>query len=306
MISAYPLGPELQSTWVAALAREPVWLPFLTYQWQELWNTARDQGWQPMFLHSDIARGHCAAFETRSGVARFSGGEEISDYMDIVGDPNTKAQAWTEIGEYLKSHGITKLALRNIPADSPTIMVFGNDAVQEDTTPLFSLPKTWDAYLQQLDSERRHEIRRKLRKFERTFDDAHLHTTSDLDTGVELLLRHMSIDIEKRNFLTPAMEQFFRAIPAAFPNNTVIYKLEADGEAAASALGFTNGKTLYLYNAGYEIERYPGAGFYLAASSIRLAIESGHTAYNFLQGNERYKYDLGAHDFFVYKAAHTL
>ena len=55
-----------------------------------------------------------------------------------------------------------------------------------------------------------------------------------------------------------------------------------------------------LYNSGFDKEKYDSVGLYIKALNIKQAIAHGKKTYNFLQGNERYKYELGAHDFFVY------
>lgn len=294
------------SLWNSTLAHEPEWIPFYTFEWQQLWSRAREKSWTPFFVHTNIAGDHIAAFERRGNAVRFSGGEEIADYMDIAGSQDGKVAAWKDILAYLKNDGIKTVNLRNVPESSPTVKIFHGQLQKEDTTPRFSLPVSWVAYLDQLESNTRHGMKQKMRKFERIFEEPRIVRSRTPEKDLATLLTLMKLNKHKRVFLTQEMERLFAGIPKAFPKNTIIYKLEVEGVVAASVLGFSDGHTLFLYNSGYDDANYPGAGFYLAASSIRSAIEAGHTEYNFLQGNERYKYELGAKDFFVYKATITL
>jgi hypothetical protein len=75
------------------------------------------------------------------------------------------------------------------------------------------------------------------------------------------------------------------------------------GEVAAATFAFKTKDSLLLYNSGFDGKKFTGAGFYLKAMGVKLVIEKGLKTYNFLQGNYRYKYELGGKDFFVYKAS---
>ena len=78
-----------------------------------------------------------------------------------------------------------------------------------------------------------------------------------------------------------------------------------DGTLVASVIFFMVDRTLLLYNSGFDAT-YQGAGFYLKAKMILWAIENNYTEYNFLQGQERYKYELGGKDVAVYRIEKTL
>jgi CelD/BcsL family acetyltransferase involved in cellulose biosynthesis len=67
-------------------------------------------------------------------------------------------------------------------------------------------------------------------------------------------------------------------------------------------LAFAVGDTLMGYNSGFDETNFSGSGFYLKAKMLERAEQQGFRNFNFLQGNERYKYELGGKDFFVYKA----
>jgi lipid II:glycine glycyltransferase (peptidoglycan interpeptide bridge formation enzyme) len=105
---------------------------------------------------------------------------------------------------------------------------------------------------------------------------------------------------DKKNFLTVDIKSFFRSIAKTFRTDISMLLLTINGVVIAATFSFITDSVYYLYNSGFDNTLYPNAGFYLKAMSIKRAIEKGYTVYNFLQGDERYKYELGAKDFYVY------
>lgn len=158
---------------------------------------------------------------------------------------------------------------------------------EEDTTPITSLPPV-------LDKKNRHEMERKIRKFEREHANIKISEGND----IRVLFSLMKLDERKKIFLTPDMEEFFRRIAQKFGKLTV---LTVQDKPAACMLTFAAGDTLMGYNSGFDEANYSGSGFYLKAKMLDRALDAGYKKFNFLQGNERYKYELGGKDFFVYK-----
>jgi hypothetical protein len=262
----------------------PLTVPFSTNEWVRMWHKTIGKEWELLIL--SVNNEIIAPFARKCNEVIFAGGDEVADYLDIIGPDDKKVAAWHEIKSYL--HGTT-LHLRNIPENSPTLEVFPHE--QEDTTPMMTLPPV-------LDKKSRHEMERKLRKFERE------NTTIECKDGndIEILLSLMKLDQWKKEFLTPDMEQFFRSIHTF----GTITQLLVNKIPIAAILAFRVGDTLMSYNSGFDEEHYSGAGFYLKTVHINRAIEKGIKTYNFLQGSERYKYELGGKDFFVYRVDVTL
>ncbi len=78
--------------------------------------------------------------------------------------------------------------------------------------------------------------------------------------------------------------------------------LEANDAKLAALLNFKYRDIVYVYNSGYdpEFSRW-SPGWVLISYSIQYAIEGGIKNYDFLRGNESYKYRFGAKDFEVYR-----
>lgn len=292
---------ESKELWDKAAKRDVMQVPFFTHQWHTDWNTVF-RSFEPLYLivDNDIV----APFVKNGTTAEFSGGGEIADYLDIIGPNEKKSSAWPHIISYLKSLNVTSLNLRNVPESSPTLDFFksfpSTTVTKEDTTPKFLLASSWDVYIESLDRKYRHELERKIRKFERENPSAHIVESDKSEVDVTTLLELMQKDEAKREFLTEEMKRFFRTIVTSFVDSISLLFVVVDNNKIAATLSFIQNQNSYLYNSGFDKEHYPNASFYLKAMTIKKSFEKGIREYNFLQGNERYKYELGGQDFFVY------
>ena len=303
---------QLSVIWAENRSTHKLDFPFYAYPWHVLWWKFFGRDWRPfILLINDVA---IAPLARRGDLVIFSGGQEIADYLDLIAPENAKEHAWQEIMKFIELQGVKQLELFNLPQNSKTISFFRKlNAVskkiiltKEDTTPIIALPGNWEQYLLSLDRHNRHELRRKLKRFESDHPDVSFGESQNPDHDLEILINLMKLNTEKNIFLTRTMETFFRRLPATFPGTLKIFTLKIGDQTVAAVLTFVSGKSLLTYNSGYDKTNYPGAGFYLKASTIRWAMENGLKEYNFLQGNERYKYDLGGVDFFVYRIKVTL
>lgn len=281
--------------------------PFVCYDWHKLWYRIfqKDQEAYVLSINGTVV----APFLRIGRTVQFSGGEEIADYLDVLGEENAKFKAWEELLPFLKDNNITHIHLRNIPENSSTLSFFSNisdaEIQKEDTTPKIILPHSWKEYLASLSRKYRHELERKLRKFEREHPDTAFHQSADPATDIHPFLALMGKDSAKQKFLTTQMKTFFIEMAKEFKDQISLLLLTIGGEISAGTLSFVHNNTYYLYNSGFNRTCCQNAGFYLKAQSIRRAIELGFREYNFLQGSERYKYELGGKDFGVYTVDYT-
>jgi CelD/BcsL family acetyltransferase involved in cellulose biosynthesis len=69
-------------------------------------------------------------------------------------------------------------------------------------------------------------------------------------------------------------------------------ELWVEGECRASVYGLERRGTFYYYNSGYDLEWSSfSVGLVLIGLSVEKAIERGNTRYDFLRGDETYKFD---------------
>lgn len=301
MIHKVQFADNVEPVWRDALEHSTYTFPFLTYDWHKTWH---DCFATTPAIFVDEAHHIVIPLEIENTTAHFSGGEEIADYLDAIGPEKAKVEAWKEVIATLQSQGITLLRLRNVPEHSETLHYFGTLAGaavgREDTTPIVTLPETFETYVSQMERKERHELKRKIKKFEQTHPGITVSVSAGHQTDIPTLMRLMHIDHNKHEFLTPQMQQFFHSLPKTVGEDLVQLNLSHLNQTIATVIGFRTQHELLLYNSGY-IREYAGAGLYLKAKTIEWAIDQKISRINFLQGNEHYKYELGGKDTFVHR-----
>lgn len=286
--------------WNNAFDLNNLQVPFLTYNWHKLWFNTIGRDWKPLLFRV----GACIApFAVKDNQAIFSGGYETADYLDIIGPDSEKKTAWEECISILSSYGIQKLNLRNIPQNSATVSFLKDNffVEYEDSTPIINLPNSWEEYVEGLDRKSRHELRRKIKKFKLTFPHSSFEVSKDKPKDILELFRLMKFNPQKAKFLTPEMEKYLLMVVSTFTENCILLLIKDTKKTVSAALAFNNENSLFLYNSGFDETEYSGSGFYLKSFSIKYCIDRKLKLFNFLQGREKYKYELGGKDFYVYK-----
>lgn len=176
---------------------------------------------------------------------------------------------------------------------------------REDVCPVVSLPEGvgFEDYLSTLDKKARHEIRRKLRRAE-AGGEIELAPSSDpladLETFIDLHQRKWGAD----GLFPPTpggdasrvfIRRWFEESDADGPVRLLF--LTVGGRRIAAGILVDDGDRLMFYNAGVEPDaRELSPGVIFAAAAIRFAVEHGKRKFDFLRGNEPYKYEWGAVD----------
>ena len=95
--------------------------------------------------------------------------------------------------------------------------------------------------------------------------------------------------------MTDEMERFFWALVSNA--NAAIDLVTVAGSPVAAAFDFVDTDALYLYNSAYaEHASDASPGIMLLTLMIERSIDDGLGRFDFLKGNEQYKYRLGAVD----------
>lgn len=307
--------PEAQ--WAEVLAESATPSVFLTHAWQRIWWEHFGEG-KELHLLSVWAGGRLAGIaplvRDEDGAFGFSGGVDVSDYLDFIALPEYRDFVFAQVLDYLRAQGCTRADFHCIPAASPTVEQFTGAAAyagflvttrNEDVCPILPLPESWDAFLGLLSKKDRHELRRKLRRLEgagefRIYAPDRRNDPDALAQDLTDFFRlHRLSREEKAEFMTQEMEAFFRATAQHFVPLGVqkTYFMELDGVRVAAAICFDQHNNLYLYNSGYDhAYSHLSVGLLLKALCIRDAIETGKAVFDFLRGDEPYKYDLGGKD----------
>jgi CelD/BcsL family acetyltransferase involved in cellulose biosynthesis len=317
----------IQNDWNALLGASINHVPFLRYEYLETWWQTRGGGEWP---EAELAIITAENEDGLAGVAPlflaeregkkcllFLGSIEISDYLDFIvreGDLQEFLNGLLEV--LLNSFSLEwdALDLYNILEGSPSLPAFTQAATGKGLkavitrlqhSPYIPLPSDWETYLSGIDKKQRHEIRRKLRRAEEAGSVVRWYFVEDgasLEAEMEAFMKLMANDEDKAKFLTPAMRTHMqRTAHCAFEAGCLqLAFLEVNGEKAAGYLNFDYLDKMWIYNSGldWKFAEY-SPGWVLLANLIRTAIETGHSEFDFMRGNEDYKYRFGAVDRFV-------
>jgi CelD/BcsL family acetyltransferase involved in cellulose biosynthesis len=175
--------------------------------------------------------------------------------------------------------------------------------------PYIPLPGNFETYLaEQVEKKQRHEIRRKMRRAESYEQPVRWYIVQDeatLDDEVEAFLQLMAQDTEKERFLTGVMRsQMKSAVHTAFQAGWLqLAFLEVDGKKAAGYLNFDYGNHIWVYNSGLDFSfRELSPGWVLLGYLLQWANDNGRQYFDFMRGDEEYKYRFGAIDRRVVRA----
>lgn len=315
-MSFLPLEEEnsFKDAWYSVLtdcAKDTV---FITPNWQEVWwntfnngqklllkiisHNAQDVGIVPLMLHEKQIS--------------FIGDSNLFDYMDFPHKKGNELIFFKNLWDLVLPLDWEIMRLESIPEDSATLKYLTDMSVREgykvdcdesDKTPVLKLPVSWDEYLSGLRKKDRHELRRKIRRLEKSggFQQMKYEPSSArLEESMECFFELMSMSSpEKEEFLVPDRKRFFKDIAFDLSKRSQLdlFFLEIDGEKVAGCICFDYGDQYLLYNSGYRTDlSHLSVGLLNKAFTIKHAIDVGKKEYNFLRGTERYKYQLGAED----------
>ncbi len=328
---ATPSGFDaLASEWNGLLRRSRSNTFFLTHQWQTTWWEELGEGelWILAFRSAEEGRlvGIVPLYliEFRdgelAGKRQFNlvGCIEVSDYLDMIVARGWEEQVYTGLLGWLESADAPQwdiLDLCNLPEASKTYtalpLIFGShydvEVFQEDTAPQFTLPLRYEEYLNEIvEKKQRHEIRRKQRRAEREAQIGfYVVGPGDvLEAEVDdFIALQRASRADKAEFMTPEMRRFFATVARRTLAAGVLRLLflTINGEKAAALFAFEYNREFLLYNSGYDPDAYSNLspGWVLVAYTIQYAIASGCRKFDFMQGNEAYKYHFGAQDYKV-------
>jgi CelD/BcsL family acetyltransferase involved in cellulose biosynthesis len=167
------------------------------------------------------------------------------------------------------------------------------DVAEHEVAAVLTLPGDFHAYLSQLGKKERHEMRRKRRRFDEMLGFARL-APDGADGFDSFVAMHRTAPGEKGEFMTGGMERYFSALR---DTGGRIHALYGEGERpVAAAYGFEDADGYYLYNSAYDpVAAEASPGIVLLAMLIEAAIAGGKRVFDFLKGDEEYKFRHGAH-----------
>jgi len=308
-------------------------VPFLRHEYLSSWWQTRGGGeWQQAELVLVSAREEgqligiaplfLAGYAGRSALM-LAGSIEISDYLDLIVRPADLTRFLSPLLDFLASTYADSwrgLDWYNLPETSPTLAALQAESARRGwtyaeevyrPTPTIVFPGDFEAYLASVEKKQRHEIRRKVRRAEESGRNVRWYIVRDestLEAEIDAFLKLMEDDSHKAEFLKEAMRSQMRAtIRVAFQHGWLwLAFLEVDGMKAAASLNFDYKNRLWGYNSGVDrsfMELSPG--WVLLAYTLQWASDNGRAEFDFMRGDEEYKYRFGAVNRHVMRAQVT-
>ncbi|MGZ9213985.1 MAG: GNAT family N-acetyltransferase, partial [Candidatus Binatia bacterium] len=247
-------------------------------------------------------------------------GNRRADYTGLICEPQFQDDAISAFATYLRRFNWDSLYLENILASNERISLFlkyfpteyfngkqvklidKRDNIDNYICPYVNLPTEWEDYLNtNLGSNTRYKIRRFLRKIDSSGEFRITHAKPEtINNDIDILLRFWESKwrARKGEWSDTIIDFFRKILMHCFESGTlflpILWKDETPLGAVASLIDTKNKSLLFYVGARDETVSNPPPGFVLHAYSIRYAINNGFKTYDFLRGNEPYKYLFGA------------
>lgn len=174
------------------------------------------------------------------------------------------------------------------------------DGIDNALCPFVPLPSDWNAFLDGLSANTRQKIRRLLKQVEASEEYKITQATPEtLERDLDTLLNFWQIKwTPRKGDLVHSLVRSNRAMLTRSFKADLLYLptlWKGDRPLAALATLIDRRKRSFLFYMTGRDETFDGLppGVILHAHSIRYAIEQGFTEYDFLRGNEAYKYSFG-------------
>ena len=263
--------------------------------------------------------------------AVYFGASYHADYATLLADPLDLPEVADAIARAFRDDAIADadhpapwdvIDLRRLRAGDPVgdalALAFGRHEVdagwtlnleREDVCPVTTLPEgaSFDDFLATLGKKERHEIRRKVRRAEAVGPIELVPSTdpaADVDAFIDLHQARWGAD----GLFPPTAggdqsRVFFRKLvelcggSSSVPGPVRLSFLTVGGKRIAAAVHFETDDSILYYNAGIDPDAFSlSPGVLLVERLVRLALETGRRRFDFLRGNEPYKYEWGARD----------
>jgi CelD/BcsL family acetyltransferase involved in cellulose biosynthesis len=308
--------------WNALLAESITNAPFLRYEYLSGWWQGLGGGeWENASpsvvtaVEDDRLIGIAPLFRATNRESQSAlmlvGSIEISDYLDLIVRQADVSRFTSALLDGLAAQppdAWSVLDWYNLPDTSPTLAALKEESAKRGwtydvevykPTPSIPLPGDWETYLSGIDKKQRHEIRRKMRRAEESGRAVRWYIVDDesrLDGEVKGFLALMAGDPEKAAFLSESMRaQMCATAHAAFRAGYLqLAFMEVDGEKAAGYFNFDYGNKIWVYNSGLDrkfMELSPG--WVLLGYLLQWANEHKRAEFDFMRGEEDYKYKFG-------------
>jgi CelD/BcsL family acetyltransferase involved in cellulose biosynthesis len=307
---------SIREEWDALLAEADA-TPFQSWEWQRAW--WRHLGRGRLWIWTGRQGGRLVAIaplvvRRRLGLPLREvvfGGAGVSDYLDVISRKEVRDAVCGHLLQFLadRRREWDMVDLQQLRANSPLAGaeppagLLGR-VLRQEPCPGVILPGSWDAYAATLGKKLRSNIGYYERSMRRAFEtEIATADAATLAEGMDSLFRLHQRRWHGRGlpgvFGGERVRAFHRDVAARLLGRDWLrlHTLRLDGTPRAALYCFAFGGCGYYYQGGFEpeIARY-SPGTVLTAHALRSAIRDGAREFDFLRGDEPYKYLWNAVD----------
>ena len=288
---------------------------FNFFDLKKIWWETFQNNQKRLFIVANSEKSIIAPLIEENGLITFVGDKDLFDYQDFIFKQDISLEFLEDfLGYCFNNLNAKTIKFESIQEISPTLKILKELKINselsinisyEDVAPFINLPQSWEQFLSSLNKKNRHEIKRKLLRFE---NEANTETLviSDKKNVIPVLndlIELMKQDEKKRIFFTEGREYFFSKIVKLFSEKDLLRIIitKVDNVISAGSINFNNGYSNLLYNSGYNFDHKSlSIGLVNHIENIKICIDNGIKVFDFLRGGEDYKYRLGASDKKIY------
>ena len=293
--------------------------PFLSWDWLTTWYRSFGGGSTPFILKAYRDKSLIGILPLRRIAKRVPGigvtqlallGDDHggADYLDVIANALDRTAVTDAFVSYLLNEkaGADAIILNNLAASSPLRESLRAAAGTSDqyferdgfVCPQIDLSSGWSGIL--ASCRRSSNFKRRLKQLERMegFEFRSVSEAASLTAAFERF-----IELHNKRWAGrggsdlsggPHLLGFHQALINQMAGSGLLRfdELWVQGKCVASIYGFDNGYSFYYFNAGYDPAWAPqSVGLVLTGLSIKATCERGCHTYDFLRGDEAYKFD---------------
>ncbi|HTO65519.1 MAG TPA: GNAT family N-acetyltransferase [Bradyrhizobium sp.] len=322
---------ELQANWETLYDADPEAQFFLSWTWMSKWLRSIDKPWFVLAAKPVGSSSYAGLLPLWLGTREHKaggfyndvnmGGNYVSDYTGFLCAPEFVDQAIPAFAARIKQLHWTNLRIEELRASDHRTTLFmrqfsdrefkfrdvncvNSDNIDNSICPAAPLPGDWNAYLEKnLSANMRQKLRRLLRQIEKSGEFRITHSETDtFERDLETLLRFWTARWGRRKGqrLNGILRNNRLMLRHAFGAGALYLPVlwQGDRPVGALAIFVDPRKKSFLFHMAGRDETFDGPqpGLILHAHSIRRAISNGFATYDFMRGNEAYKYSFGVEE----------
>ncbi len=245
-------------------------------------------------LRIEVASDGAVALAVTGNHIEFAGQPSLTDYHSPLGVAGA-----TPLATALSTFPGATFRFDSLPIEAAEVVETAMDTVgatfethPDTVAAVLDLPDSYEEWLESIGKKERHEVRRKRRRFEAEFGHIEIvpHGREAIDAFCAM---HRTSRGDKGTFMTGDRQRFFEDL--LDHAGASIHTLLCDGIPRAHAFGFETNTGYYFYNSAFDVDAAMASpGIVLLASMIEAQIARGSSIFDFLKGDERYKFKHGA------------